>query len=92
VLDEIRRITLGKPRTSNNQVGEIEKNNSKAEFSLDYIKKSPVVVAAIIMAAGLSLGWGTAYKVWVDPSNAEIKKLETEAKKYKVELKNYLSK
>jgi hypothetical protein len=78
LLYQVRKVTLGiyyndKP---NNIVEEIN-------FSIDSLKTHPIVVAGIIFILGLSLGWGFAHKIWIEPQNIIIERLGNELEKYK---------
>jgi hypothetical protein len=77
LLYQIRKVTLG--------ISYDEKSNEGREtiFTIDSIKKHPLVVAGIIFLFGLGLGWGFAHKIWIEPNNAIIERLENELEKYK---------
>jgi hypothetical protein len=80
VLDEVRRVSLGRPPL----LKKTTTNNPSTEFTIDSIKKHPIVVAATLVVIGLGIGWGVAWKLWIDPKNEKITTLEKQIEKEKV--------
>jgi len=73
VLDEVRRVSLGRPPL---QKKSATASSSTTDFTIESIKKHPVVVAATLVTIGLAMGWGIAWKLWIDPKNDRITALE----------------
>lgn len=72
LLDEVRRVTL--VRHAEDAVE--PRVCPTTEFTMDSLRKHPLVVAATIFFLGLGLGWGTAWKTAVVPKNGRIADLE----------------
>lgn len=70
LMDEVRNIALGRPQYTHS------KESRRTEFTLDWIKKQPIVVAAIIFATGIGIGWWVIWYVYVVPKNDRIAYLE----------------
>lgn len=82
ILDEVRRVTLGlAPSAITTEEGEVEvAHGDRPSFSLDGIKRHPVVVAATILVTGLSVGWLVAEKIWIEPQKERIQELQSTLK------------
>jgi hypothetical protein len=76
LLYQTRKVTLG--------IASNEKSNEReTTFSIDSIKRHPIVVAGIIFFTAISLGFGISQKLFVEPKIDRIEQLEKEIEKCK---------
>ena len=80
LLDEVRRVSLGRPSC---RILSKPNSNETIAFTMESLKKHPLVVAATIITLGIGIGWGVAWKVWIEPKNDRITILEKQVTEIK---------
>jgi len=75
LLNQVRKVTLG--------ISHKEKSENTGEyfFTIDSLKRHPIVVAGIIFIFALSMGWGLAHEILIKPKEAIIEQLQNELKR-----------